>query len=55
MSRWCMYKDGWDSYLFQGVNPELYNWDSFLRCTLVVIVPSVGGWVHIPACDHVSL
>ena len=43
----------WDLYFI--LNNTLYIlWDCF-HCYLVVTMPNVGGWVHISACDHVSL
>ena len=36
--------------LFLGVYTELYIGDSSYVVPLAVIVPIVGGWVHIPVC-----
>ena len=33
--------------------PLTIHWGLFIRCSLVVILPSVGGWVQIPACTFI--
>ena len=39
-----------DLYLFLGVCTGLYN-GILYSLSLLVILPSIGGWIHIPVCD----
>ena len=46
--------DVYGAYLCSHVCTLYILWN-YLHCGLVTPVLCVGGWVHIPACDHVSL
>ena len=38
------------THIVFGCIHSTIHWGLFIHCSLVVIIPSVGGWVHIPVC-----